>query len=82
MLFYLKDYKQAIHSFELCLIIAKEMGDRVKEGQMHDDLGKCYFNLKDYKQEIQYYELSLSIAKETGTSYLERRAYKKNEGLL
>ena len=55
--------------------IAKEVGDRAREGSAYGYLGNAYLNQSNFKQAIEYYEKHLSIAKEVGDRAREGSAY-------
>jgi len=57
------------------LEIAKESGDKAREGCVYCNLGNAYQSLRDFKQAIDYHKQDLSIAKELGQRNTERRAY-------
>ena len=68
----LGDYKQAITHLSQSLIIAKEMGERVTEGDMYHQLGLAYSCLDDNEAIARLYQ-SLIIAKETAKRAKEAR---------
>ena len=57
------------------LSIAKEVGDRAREGTAYCNLGNAYESLGDFKQAIVYHNQELSIAKEVGDRAREGTAY-------
>ena len=61
----LGDYKQAITHLGRSLIISKEMGERITEGDMYHQLGFAYSCLEDNIEAIARLYRSLIIAKET-----------------
>ncbi|XP_067046336.1 tetratricopeptide repeat protein 28-like [Acropora muricata] len=54
---------------------AKEIGDRVTEGQAYGNLGIAYQSLGDYQKAIEYQEKRLKISKEIGDRAGEGRAH-------
>ena len=55
--------------------IAKEMGDRAREGAGYGNLGNAYQSLGDYRKAIEYYEKCLQIEKEIGDRAGEGHTY-------
>ena len=47
------DYQKAIEYVEKRLKIAKDIGDRVKEGKGYGNLGNAYDSLSDYHKAIE-----------------------------
>ena len=66
---------QAIEYHKQDLSIAKEVGDRAREGETYSNLGNAYQGLGKFNQAIEYHEQSLSIAKEVGDRAGEGRVY-------
>ena len=62
----ISEFKSAIDSFKQALSIAREIGDKQKEGIWLGSLGNAYQNLGDYQKAIDNYEQALSIAREIG----------------
>ena len=58
-------YSLIIHN-EKDLSIAKEVGDRAREGHVNGNLGKACRSLNDFQQAIEHYKNQLNIAKEVG----------------
>lgn len=58
--------RQAIGSYEQSLKMAREIGDRIGEGQTLGNLGATYMALGEMKRAIEFYEQSLEIAREIG----------------
>ena len=56
------------------LSIAKEQGDRKREGTALGNMGIAYYRLGDFEKAIEYYTQFLSIAKELGDRAGERTA--------
>ena len=50
----LGDFKTAMHYYERHLKIAKELGDRLGEGNPYGNLGNAHLNLGDFKTAIDY----------------------------
>lgn len=65
------DFKKALEYYELCLSIAKEVGDKVEEGHALFHLGTVYRSLGDFKTAMECYQQSLSIAKDVGAKGAE-----------
>ena len=55
--------------------IAKEIGDRVGEGNAYGNLGIAYDSLGDCQKTIQYHEKHFKIAKEIGDRVGEGNAH-------
>ena len=70
------DYKQAITYFYQSLIITKEMGERVTEGNVYHRLGVACRCLDDYKEATVHLKQSLIIAKETTNRAKEHDTHK------
>ena len=62
------------------LTIAREIGDRLGEGQSLGNLGITYHSLGEYQQAIEFHELHLAIAREIGNRLGEADAL-RNKGL-
>lgn len=62
----LKDFETAIDRHEHQLKIAKELGDRLREGRAYGNLGNVHYYLGDIKTAIDYHQRHLEIAKELG----------------
>jgi tetratricopeptide (TPR) repeat protein len=58
--------KRAIKFYKQALVIAKEIGDRQKEGVWLGDLGIAYDSLGQVERAVEFYEQALVIAKEIG----------------
>ena len=65
----------AMHYYECHLKIAKELGDRLEEGNAYGGLGNAHFSLGNLKTAIDYCERRLKIAKELGDKIGEGNAY-------
>jgi tetratricopeptide (TPR) repeat protein len=61
--------EQAIKLYEEALTIAREIGDRRREGFILGRLGNAYRNLGQFEQSIELCEEALTIAHETGDRY-------------
>ncbi|RMX50151.1 hypothetical protein pdam_00025142, partial [Pocillopora damicornis] len=59
----------------LDLKLAKEVGDKHREGGAYGNLGNAYCSLADFKKATEYYNLHLQIAKEEGDERGEGHAY-------
>ena len=57
-------YQEAMLLYESCLKIAKNLGERIREGVANAKLACCYFGMKDYKKAIEFYELSMNFMEE------------------
>lgn len=57
------EYKKAIEYYEHALKIAREIGDRLGEGNHLGSLGLAYRDLGDPRKAIEYYEQALEIAR-------------------
>ena len=55
--------------------VAKELGQRDREGRTYANLGNAYYSLGDFKQAIDYLKQALSIVKELGRRDREGNAY-------
>ena len=58
-------YQEAMLLYESCLKIAKNLGERIREGVANAKLACCYFGMKDYKKAIEFWELSRDFMEET-----------------
>ncbi|MBN1813375.1 MAG: tetratricopeptide repeat protein, partial [Anaerolineae bacterium] len=63
----------AIEHLTQALAIAREVGDRRREGDHLGNLGIAYHNLDQIEQAIASYEQALVIARETGNRFGEER---------
>ena len=66
----LGDYRQAIDLHTQALAIARDTGNRQREGNQLNNLGNCHFRLGEYRQAIDLYTQALAIARDIG----DRRA--------
>ena len=57
------------------LYIAKEQGDKTKEGRAYGSLGFAYQQMGDFKQAVKYHNQHLRIAEELGDRAGEEAAY-------
>ena len=73
--FSLGDFKTAMHYYERQLKIAKELGDRLGEGNAYGSLGNAHLSLGDLKTAIDYYKSHLEIAEELGDRLGEGKLY-------
>ena len=64
-----------MHYYECHLKIAKELGDRLEEGNAYGSLGNAHLSLGNLKTAIDYSERHLKIAKELGDRLGEGNAY-------
>ena len=62
----LADYRRAIAAYKKSLNLAREIGDRHKEGKSLVNMGIAYSNLGEYQQAIELYQQQLEIAREIG----------------
>ncbi|XP_044170137.1 tetratricopeptide repeat protein 28-like [Acropora millepora] len=69
------DFRKAIEYHEKHLKIAREVGDRVGEGNAYGSLGNAYRSLGDFRKAIEYHEKYLEIAIEVGDRVGEGSAY-------
>ena len=59
----------------LHLSMAKQDGDRVKEGYVYSNLGQAYYSIGAFRKAVEYHQLHLTISKEVGEREGEGRAY-------
>ena len=71
----LQDLLKAIEYQERDLIIAKEVGDRAREGMAYGNLGIAYHRMSNFQEAIDYHEKDLKIGKEVGDRSREGGAY-------
>ena len=71
----LGDFESAIDYYKRYLKIAKELGDRSREGEAYWNLGNAHDSLGDYKTAIFYHERHLNIVTELGNKSEEGTAY-------
>ncbi|XP_074627332.1 uncharacterized protein LOC141885317 [Acropora palmata] len=71
----LGDFRKAIEYHERHLKVAREVGDRVGEGNAYGSLGSAYRSLGDFRKAIEYHEKHLEIAIEVGHRVGEGIAY-------
>ena len=71
----LGQFKRAIKYHQRHLEIAKEMGDKAREGVSYRNLGNAYQGLGQFKTAIEYHQRHLEIAKEVGDKTGEGRSY-------
>ena len=57
------------------LSIAKELGDKVGEGQVYCHLSEAFYRSKDFKKSLEYSIKGLSVVKEIGDKSWEGRIY-------
>ena len=69
------DFKKAIDFHERLLTMAKEDGDRSREGKVYAGLSMIYYKLGDFKKAIDLCERRLKIAKEQEDKTAEGCAY-------
>ena len=62
----LGQFKRAIEYHQRHLEIAKEMGDKAREGVSYGNLGNAYQGPGQFKTAIEYHQRHLEIAKEVG----------------
>ena len=67
----LGDYRQAIDLDTQALVIARDIGDRYREGGVLGSLGLCHARLGDYRQAIDLDTQALVIARDVGDRYGE-----------
>ena len=67
--------QRAIEHYKHSLSIAKEVGDRAREGYAYGDLGLAYTSLEQFQQAIEYHKQQLKIAKEVADMFLEAVSY-------
>jgi tetratricopeptide (TPR) repeat protein len=63
--------EKAIKYYEQALVIAREIGDRRREGIWLGNLGIAYRDLGQVEKATEYHEQALEIAQEIGHRYLE-----------
>ena len=68
-------FKTAIEYHQRALEIAKEVGDKAREGKSYGDLGGTYRSLGQFKTGIKYHQRALEIAKEVGHKAGEGTSY-------
>ncbi|XP_067024118.1 tetratricopeptide repeat protein 28-like isoform X2 [Acropora muricata] len=71
----LGDFRKAIEYHEKLLKVAREVGDRVGEGNAYGNLGNAYQSLGEFRKAIEYYEKHLEIAIEVGDRFGEETAH-------
>ena len=71
----LADFKNALDYHKQDLSIAKEEGNKAREGRAYANLGNAYHGLGDFRIALEYHEQHLSIAKEVGDRAGVGRAY-------
>lgn len=59
-------YSAALQSFQKALIIIREVGDRVSEGRILNNIGGAYQNQGQYPQALNSYQQALIIIREMG----------------
>ena len=59
----------------MVLRLAKEVGDRKKEGRAYCSLGNAFQSFGDFHQAVKYHQKDLQISKEVGDWAAEGRAY-------
>jgi tetratricopeptide (TPR) repeat protein len=64
-------YKQSIHYRELALTIAREQGNREREGMMLNNIGEIYRAMDDHAKALRCYQEALPIFGEIGERQLE-----------
>jgi tetratricopeptide (TPR) repeat protein len=62
----LADYRRAIAAYKKSLSLAREIGDRHKEGNTLVNMGIAHSNLGEYQQAIELYQQQLEIARAIG----------------
>ena len=62
----LKQFDKGIAESEECITIAKERGDRAKQGKVTRELGVCVWGLGQSSRAIALSEQAKEIAKEVG----------------
>ena len=70
----LGNFEKAIPCFLRHVIIANELGDKVREGGACGNLGIAHHDLGDFKTAIKFHELHLEISKELGDRAMEGHA--------
>ena len=71
----LGSFSKALEYHTQDLTMAKEVGDRAREGVAYANLGNAYQSQGDFRKAIEYHTLYLAIAKEVGDRAGEGRAY-------
>jgi tetratricopeptide (TPR) repeat protein len=64
--------ERAIEYYEGALAIAREIGDRLGEGNRLGNLGLAYRDLGQVERAIEYYEQALAIFEEIKSPYTEQ----------
>ena len=72
--FSLGEYERSIDLYEQGLSIAREIGDRAREGILLGNLGSAYRNVGKYERAIDLSEKDLAIAREIGNQASQVRA--------
>ena len=67
--------KEDIIHHNKSITIAKELGDKAREGHAYSSLGNVYQSMGVFKQAVKYHNQALSIAKELGDRVGEGGAY-------
>ena len=68
-------YQEAMLLYESCLKIAKNLGERIREGVANAKLACCYFGMKDYKKAIEFWELSRDFMEESDNKDFKFHVY-------
>ena len=68
-------YQEAMLLYESCLKIAKNLGERIREGVAYANLASCYFGMKDYEKAIEFYELSINCMEESDNNDFKVHIY-------
>jgi len=71
--YYLGQAEQSINLYEQALIIARETGDRWREGAWLGSLSNAYSSLGQFERAVRLYEQTLVIAREMGDRVGEGR---------
>ena len=68
-------YQEAMLLYESCLKIAKNLGERIREGVAYANLASCYFGMKDYEKAIEFYEPSINCMEESDNNDFKVHIY-------
>ena len=64
-------FREALETFRAVLVIAKEIGDKAREGVTLTVIGSVYYNLGQYPIGLENYQQALAIHQEIGNKAME-----------
>ena len=77
----LGDFSKAIENHTQHLAIAKEVGDRAREGGAYGNLGTCHMHLTEYIRAIAYFEAQHALAISLKLAHVQSEAAMINMGV-